>query len=238
MNAGATSPEANKARPLTNKYGLRKTDPSFFDGALSNFETCPLLWLVKHMGSPGLNPFERAEILMGPISRHTLDGAANEMVTLSPSWAGSSTVRVANLCVRTVPDGVRIYSMRHKCANMSQSHIFHKYFEMVIAHKKLKLCDTSSNNSRLVVQTNSWPRFLEIYNYIGVSWKGFGYVFHHNVHVVGMGFQNPIDTGHWYLLVSLAYSFYKNGYRVTISSLYFERLNYIKPGARVCQQLH
>jgi hypothetical protein len=44
------------------------------------------------------------------------------------------------------------------------------------------------------------------------------------------------DTQTLYLLVPFAFAFYKNGY--TVSSLYFERLNYIKPGAHVCQQLH
>ena len=43
MNAEAASPEASKERAPTNKYGLRKNDPSFFDGALSNFEICPFL---------------------------------------------------------------------------------------------------------------------------------------------------------------------------------------------------
>jgi hypothetical protein len=43
MNAEAASVDARKARAPTNKYGLRKNVPLFFDGALSNFETCPLM---------------------------------------------------------------------------------------------------------------------------------------------------------------------------------------------------
>lgn len=106
INPDITSPlESNASEPAI-RYGLIKPDPAFASGGLSNSDTWPVAWLVMHMGSLGLSPDDLGPSLNGPSCLYELDGADREIVTLSPSWAGSSGVLVANRCVRALPEGV------------------------------------------------------------------------------------------------------------------------------------
>ena len=110
---GSRTPEA--ASPATDKSmsgkradGLSKNEVSFA-GTLSNSDSRPSEWFVKHIGSPEYKFGSFGLNLIGPTSLYTFDGAAAAIVTLSPSRAGRSAVSVANFWVRATPEGVCTY---------------------------------------------------------------------------------------------------------------------------------
>lgn len=54
--ADIASPLDSTASEGNRIYGLIKNELLFLAGVLSNRDIFPLMWFVRHIGSPGLNP--------------------------------------------------------------------------------------------------------------------------------------------------------------------------------------